>query len=549
MSFGTLAHSPRFKLFAVVALLFCPLLVWTQSKDQKSAPPPKPAAAPKPAPAAKPAPAQHPAPAPANTPHPTTNTATRPTGAPAANTAARPNTTTATKPATNTATRPSTTTAAKPSTNTAARPAPTTAAKPAANAAVRPTTTATPGGGRVVTQPNGSKVAYNSAGMRTSVTTPHGAVANFNSRGQVTTIHSGGMTISHGAAGQRTVVAQRTDARGQSYRVVSVGGHNGYVERSFVRNGQPYMRRTYVVGGRTYTRVYGGYYWHGGLYYHYVPAFYYGPAFYGWVYNPWAAPVVFGWGWGPWYPYYGYYFAPYPVYAAPYFWLTDYLIAQNLQAAYEARAEAAQQQQAAANNPGPELTPELKQAIADEVRAQIEAERAAAQQPPTPAAAPTSGTPQSGERVPAALDPNFRTFIVATAMSEQTPDGTECSLTSGDVLTRIDDTPDANQNVKVLVSGSQKNDCHSGTQLAMSVQDLQDMHNHFQEQVSEGMGKLADNQGKGQIPAGPAASPRAVAEGTSAPDLTAVAELQKEEQEADQNEREVAQAAGNGPGQ
>ncbi len=37
---------------------------------------------------------------------------------------------------------------------------------------------------------------------------------------------------------------------------------------------------------------------------------------------------------------YGYYFNPYPVYAAPAFWITDYLIAANLQAAYAAAAEA-----------------------------------------------------------------------------------------------------------------------------------------------------------------------------------------------------------------
>jgi len=197
----------------------------------------------------------------------------------------------------------------------------------------------------------------------------------------------------------------------------------------------------------------------------------------------------------------------------------------------------------------------VKQAIADEVRAQIEEERAAAQQPQAPAPAPTAGAPGAAappaqERVPGALDPNHRTFIVSSAISGEVPDGTECSLTPGDVLTRIEDTPDANQNVKVLVSSSQKNDCRSGTQLAVSVDDLQDMQNHFRAQLSEGLNQLAQNQGKGQIPAGPAADPREVAEAKTAPDLTAVAELQRQEQEADQNDKEVAEAAsGNGPGQ
>ena len=546
----------RVKWLAAGMLVLAPALVWTQNKNEKSAPPPKPAAAPKPAPPKPAAPAPHPATATA--PRPGTTTTAKPntttTAGTGATTGVKPNTNTAVKPNTNTAIKPNTNTAVKPNTNTALKPGATTAGKPGVNPATRPVTTmATPGGGKVVTQANGSKVAFNAAGARTSVTTPRGAVANFNSRGQVTTIHSGAMTINRGAGGQRTVAAVHTDARGASYRVVNTGAHAGYVERNFVRNGQPFVRRTYVVNGQAYTRVYGGYYYHGIAYYHYYPGYYYAPGFYGWAYAPWAAPVVFGWGWGPWYPYYGYYFAPYPVYAAPYFWVTDYMIAANLQAAYAAQAAAAAQGQqeapVAENNPAPVLTPEVKQAIADEVRAQIEAERAAAQQPPAPAVAPTAGAPGGAEQVPGALDPNFRTFIVANALSAQVPDGTECSLTAGDVLTRLDDSPDANLNVKVMVSSSQRSDCRSGTQLAVSVQDLQDMRNSFEQNVNEGMGKLAENQGKGQIPAGPAASPRANPDAQSAPDLTAVADLQKQEQEADQSEREVAQASGNGPAQ
>ena len=110
------------------------------------------------------------------------------------------------------------------------------------------------------------------------------------------------------------------------------------------------------------------------------------------------------------------------------------------------------------------LTPEVKQAIADEVKAEIAAERdaAAAQaSAPAAAAAPAADSSQSASATPAevppdALNPNLRTFIVADTLNPQLADGTECSLSQGDVLTRIDDTPDANQNVKVLVSGSQK---------------------------------------------------------------------------------------------
>jgi hypothetical protein len=102
------------------------------------------------------------------------------------------------------------------------------------------------------------------------------------------------------------------------------------------------MRRTYVAGGHSYAVVYHGFFYGGRVYFGYVPGYYYAPAFYGWAYAPWGVPVAFAWGWGPapWYGQYGYYFAPYPAYAGPAFWLTDYVIAESLQAAYDAQADA-----------------------------------------------------------------------------------------------------------------------------------------------------------------------------------------------------------------
>src|SRR4029077_4705351 len=94
--------------------------------------------------------------------------------------------------------------------------------------------------------------------------------------------------------------------------------------------------------------------------------------------------------------------------------------------------------------------------------------------------------PPTEEQRPAALDPQHRTFIVSTILTEQAPDGSDCSLSPGDVVTRIDDSPDDNKNVKVLVSSSQKGDCNSGSQVAIAVDDLQEMHNHFREQLDQG---------------------------------------------------------------
>jgi hypothetical protein len=197
----------------------------------------------------------------------------------------------------------------------------------------------------------------------------------------------------------------------------------------------------------------------------------------------------------------------------------------------------------------------VKQAIADEVKAEIAAERdaAAAQASSAPAAAPAADAPESASATPAevlpdALKPNNRTFIVADALNPQLPDGTECSLTQGDVLTRIDDTADGNNNVKVMVSGSQKGDCASGSQVAISLDDLQEMHNHFREQIDDGLEQLAKNQGKNGMPAAPAGSTvsKPNPDGQATPDPNAAAELQQQDQEADQADKDVQVAQNDG---
>jgi hypothetical protein len=418
----------------------------------------------------------------------------------------------------------------------------------------RTTTTRTTGGGRSETRANGSVHNFNSRGVRTSVRTRSGAEGHFNSRGRVTSIHAHGMTINHGAHG-----ATRFESRRNGVRLVGYGHGRGYAERGYMRGGRPYMRRTYYYGGRRYAYAYRGAYWHGVAYYGYVPPYYYGRAFYGWAYNPWAAPIAWGWGWGaaPWYGYYGAYFAPAPVYATPALWLTDYLIAANLQAAYESRAAAdAAAANAAASAPPPDsdsggqpaasngpvaMTPEVKQAIADEVRAQIQAEQQEAANPNPPAAAST-------DQVPAALDPAHRTFVVSAVLNPAMADGTECSLSPGDVLTRIQDTPDANQNVTVLVSSSQNGDCASGSQVPVAVQDLQDMQNDFRAKIDDGLSQMAANQGKNGMPGGPAANKTASPDGQVQADLTVGDELKDQQAQADQTEQEVKQASSSSSG-
>jgi len=411
-----------------------------------------------------------------------------------------------------------------------------------------PVVVARPGGGKSVTTASGHTTSFNPEGKRISLETKGGSKANFDHHGYIKSIHTrSGMTINHGAHGERHIESHGPDGG----RIVGLGRGRGYVEHGYTRAGHPYVRRTYFSNGHSYAYAYRGYYWHGHPYYVYVPPYYYGRSYYGWVSDPWATPIAFDWGWGsaPWYGSYGYYFAPSPFYDSPSLWLTDYLMAANLQAAYEARAQAnaaaAAADAAAAAGPAT-ITPEMKQLIAEEVRAQIGAEKAAADnpEPDAPAnSAPTSGGKNGPDEVPAALGPFLKTFLVSTVLSEPMADGTECSLSPGDIITRIQDTPDANQSVMVVMVSSQRNDCAVGTQVAVPVTDLQNMHNDFRAKLSEGLGKLAENQGRNGIPSGPPADSKPNPNGQAQPDSTVEAALKAQQVEASQAESDVQQAS------
>jgi hypothetical protein len=143
---------------------------------------------------------------------------------------------------------------------------------------------------------------------------------------------------------------------------------------------------------------------------------------------------------------------------------------------------------------------------------------------------------------PAALDPAHRTFIVASTLSVQNSDGTGCSLTQGDVLRRIDDTADSNNNVSVRVVSAQRGDCSAGAQVPVAVDDLEEMNNHLREQIDDGMGQLAHNQGKGGLPSGPAGNPQANPDGQAQPDTSVGNDLNQQQAQADQTEQDVQSA-------
>ncbi len=390
------------------------------------------------------------------------------------------------------------------------------------------------GAGAPARTPNGAKVAQTKSG---------GTVVK-RSDGKIASVHDPkrNMDVHRGLDGNRRAVAERPD---HSRVMVEHGGH-GYVQHPYSFHGHEFARRSYYYHGAYYHRFYGRYYYRGGWINPYYPAYYYGPAFYGWAYNPWAAPVAFSWGWGgnPWYGYYGAYFTPYPVYAGPAFWLTDYMISTSLQAAYQAQQE--DQQQAALSNPAP-LTPDVKNAISEEVKRQIalenEESKTGAQNEPDPASS-------SIQRM--LSDGTAHVFVAGTDLDVVDAAGSECAISQGDALqlTGQNDPNATAVNLAVLASKGGK-ECPKGDTVAVQVSDLQDMQNHMRETIDDGLKQLQAKQGTGGLPAAPASAQAPPVETAMAaaappppPEQEVASELKQESKDADAAEQDAASDAG-----
>ncbi len=392
-----------------------------------------------------------------------------------------------------------------------------------------------------------------------------GGSASIRPNGSIRSINRNGMQIHNNLRGGRTVVSEHNGVR-----IVNRGG-GGYVQHAYMnRGGHAYFARTFYDHGVYRTGIYRGYFWGGHHYYGYYPGVWFHPGFYGWGWHPWGARVfwgvgVGGWGWAgaPWYGFYGGWWAPYPFYAGPAFWLTDYLISSQLQAAYAAQYNTAagdggyDQGSAnygdnggqAANSGQVTLSPEVKEAIAEEVKAQLQEQE---QQAPSQGLGSDSGAaaaPANDNQAPPALDPARRTFVVDNAITVVS-DGQECNLTGGDVITRLTDTPDSNQQVTASVSASKKGECGEGKPVLVSVDDLQEMHNHFEEQLNNGLKVLAEKQGTNGMPKAPDAGTVSSNLPTPPPDQNASKDLADQQAQADQAETQAKQdAAGSGGGQ
>ena len=365
---------------------------------------------------------------------------------------------------------------------------------------------------------------------------------HYNSSGHVSVVRTHGMEIHHGPGNSRTIVRTRPGG----VVVVSNRYGHGYIGHPYRYHGIEYMHRSYYYHGAVYGRFYRPYtYWGVGINV-YAPALYYPPAFYGWAYAPWAVPIAYPWGWAgnPWFGYYGAYFTPYPVYASPALWLTDYYVAQTLQAAYTERAAELANAQLQATAP---LTPYVKDAIADEVKRQIALEN-------SEAAAGAAATPDPGSSGIARIlaDPTRHVFVVSAPLDVTASDGSTCGITEGDVLQLNPGTPPNSPSANLIVLASKGPDCLKGITVAVGLSDLQDMQNHMRETIDQGLADLRAKQGQNGIPAVPRSASAAPVKTEFAaiappPDPNVQSELSQQTQEADQADREATNEAGGGP--
>jgi hypothetical protein len=346
-----------------------------------------------------------------------------------------------------------------------------------------------------------------------------------------------GAVIHHGPEGYRTVAVVRPG--GGTVVVNNYGG--GYVQRTVVITNHSYVQRTYVLNGIVTTRVYRPWVLRPGLTVNiYTPIHYYHPGLYVWAYNPWARPVYYNsWGWvgTPWFGFYAGYFAPSPYYPSPAFWLTDYLIAASLEDAYRARVEANMEMQAGYYAGQPGLTPDLKEAIAEEVNRRLRQEQAEAQM----ANAGVESNPFAG---------GPHVYVADNTVEAMAGFGS-CLITPGDVVELRGMPPLDATSKPVYMRAGERGGCPRGSTVMIAIQDLAEMQNHMRELVDRGLADLQRCQGQSGLPPMPAdaaAPPRPVSWASQVqPDAGAQNEINQVSNEAARVEQDTVNSTVEGP--
>jgi hypothetical protein len=363
------------------------------------------------------------------------------------------------------------------------------------------------------------------------VQTPNGNIVRTGPDGSVMDVRNprNNMSIHHAPDGSRQITVDRPDGS----RIFAASHGASYVQHPYQFQRSTFDNRTYYQGGKITQQFYRRYTYNGTTLDAYVPQRFYEPGIYQWALNSnFREPMIPSWNFvatpTPWFSYYKSYFTPQPYYTNALSWLTDYLIANSLVAAWNARgptssaplasppasaaaspqaptpasaqSAAASSAQAAPASAAAEITPETKQKVTEEVSRQISAESAESREnaqhkePPPGTVGIVAELNRRGEE---------HVFVVASDLDLVDDQARRCTMSEGDVVEAISgpDPGTASAQAKVLASKGQ-GECERAAQVTIALTDLQDMQNHMRETIDQG---LADRTGMKGVPATTAA--------------------------------------------
>jgi hypothetical protein len=318
------------------------------------------------------------------------------------------------------------------------------------------------------------------------------------------------------------------------------------------------------AGQQTPQRLFGDHQWpqfgHAYGYRRLAAAALYPAGYYSWALTAWPHPVAYSWGWRsqPWYPSYGVLFVPYPVYSSPDLWMTDYILAQNMQTAYQGQpapaplppvdpapvieSGAASPDMPETSNPEspqptnvplssppaeppatpagvapPAITPAVKAQLDTQIKVQLRDQQAAAAMPATLNTA-------SG---PAALRANHVFFEVVQPLDVPAANAQDfCSLKPNDYIRRAGGMSPDDWMIPVVVVLSASSDCPVGLHTRIGLNDLNAMENEQEAQVMQALQAAS----KSTLPNGPLNSPSVhsalTADRTALPDVTALGTME-----------------------
>jgi hypothetical protein len=188
------------------------------------------------------------------------------------------------------------------------------------------------------------------------------------------------------------------------------------------------------------------------------------------------------------------------------------------------------------------LTPEVKSAIADEVRRQMDREREDRER---------GRDLGAGDAAPALFSGRGpRVFLVASPVMADAG-RQDCPLVEGDVLQLLGTPSRSSEWADVKILSSRGGSCARGSVVAVRLTDLQEMQNHLRQTLDQGMSTLHSEQGSNGLPALPA-SARGVENAAYAdqvrPDSSAADEIQRAVQEANRSEQDLINQGPQDPG-